>query len=119
RTAIRRVFPDPAGANDSYGFDLAGNNRGPSIAANELWACDRLSVRLEHLGRRGWCTAWRDVSHRSIWTSRDWISCRFGGLSCRRDRVVSGEVQRGNVAAVQISAALGCKLSATVASACR
>src|SRR6266478_2403555 len=26
RTAIRRVFPDPAGADDSDGFDLAGDN---------------------------------------------------------------------------------------------
>ena len=93
-TSFCSLVPHPARADNSDGLDPAVDNRGSSLAANQLWARDRLSVRLEHLRRSGRCTARGSVPHRTIWTSRDWIGCRFGGLRCRGDRVAGGETQR-------------------------
>ena len=88
RTAIHRVIPGAARAYDSDGFDVAGFNRRPSFATSEFWAGDRLSVRLEHLGRRSWCAARRRLSHCSVWASWDRPSCGFGGLPRCGDRFV-------------------------------
>src|SRR5882724_10117284 len=100
RTAIRRVFPDPTRADNSDGFYPAGDNRGSSIAANELWTRDRFFVRLEHVRRRCRCTAWRSISYRSVWSSRHGFGCRLGELRRRSNRFSAREIQRRYVDAL-------------------
>src|SRR5438067_12679941 len=100
RLAIHRVFPDPPRADNSHGFDLAGDYRRSSAAANERWTRDGFSVWLEHLRRRGWCTTWRSISYRSVWSSRHGFGCRLGELRRRGNRFSAREIQRRYVAAL-------------------
>src|SRR6266496_1204849 len=78
--AFCHFIPDSARANDSDGFNAAGDDRRPGVATNDLWTRNRISVWLQHAGCSGGGGPWRNVLHSSIWTLRHGVGCGIGGL---------------------------------------
>src|SRR5438445_12986474 len=94
-----------------------------NISKTGVLRYDRASIFPDHVTRSSRRCARRRLSHWSVWTSRNEFGCGFGRLPRCGDRVADRRNWRRQRCAysrgANISAALGSKLSAALASAVR
>ena len=116
------VIPDSVGTRNGHGLDAAGADRRSAPAPRRFWTRHRCSLRLEHTGRGGRCSARRRLPRRGVWASRHRPGCGFGELPRRRDSFAGGKrspCHRWVQSGASTAAAPASKLSAALAFALR